>query len=114
MRADESGLPLPGPAANDPGPPALVMPGRKVRAGAGVDWVGEGWRLFRRAKLMWIVILVLLFLVHLGLGMVPWLGMLLPSLVSPILMGGIALGCRSLETGGDLELEHLLDRKSVV
>ena len=108
MRADESGLPLPGPAANDPGPPVLVMPGRKVRAGAGVDWVGDAWRLFRRAKLMWIVILVLLFLVHLGLGMVPWLGMLLPSLVSPILMGGIALGCRSLETGGDLELEHLL------
>ena len=30
------------------------------------------------------------------------------NLVSPILMGGIALGCRSLETGGDLELEHLL------
>ena len=108
MRADESGLPLPGPAANDPGSPALVMPGRKVRAGAGAAWVGGAWRLFRQAKLMWIVILVLLFLVHLGLGMVPWLGMLLPSLVSPILMGGIALGCRSLETGGDLELEHLL------
>ncbi len=108
MRADESGLPLPGPAANDPGSPVLVMPGRKVRAGAGVDWVSEAWGLFRQAKLMWIVILVLLFLVHLGLGMVPWLGMWLPSLVSPILMGGIALGCRSLETGGDLELEHLL------
>ena len=54
MRAEASGHPLPEPAANDPGPPALVMPGRKVRAGAGVDWVGEGWRLFRRAKLMWI------------------------------------------------------------
>ncbi len=108
MRADEPGLPLPGPAANDPGAPTLVMPGRKVRAGAGVDWVGDAWRLFRQAKLMWIVILVLLFLVHLGLGMVPWVGFWLPNVVSPILMGGIALGCRSLETGGDLELEHLL------
>ena len=108
MHANEPGLPLPGPAANDPGPARLVMPGRRVRAGAGVDWVGDGWRLFRRATLMWIVLLVVLFLVHLGLGMVPWAGMVLPSLVSPILMGGIALGCRSLETGGDLELEHLL------
>lgn len=108
MRANEPGLPLPGPAANDPGPPTLVMPGRKVRAGAGVDWVGDAWRLFRQAKLMWIVILVLLFLVHLGLGLVPYAGMWLPNLVSPILMGGIALGCRSLETGGELELEHLL------
>lgn len=108
MRANEPGLPLPGPAANDPGPPTLVMPGRKVRAGAGVDWVGDAWRLFKQAKLMWIVILVLLFLIHLGLGMVPYVGMWLPNFVSPILMGGIALGCRSLETGGDLELEHLL------
>lgn len=108
MRANEPGLPLPGPAANDPGPALLVMPGRKVRAGAGVDWVGDAWRLFRQAKLMWIVILVLLFLVHLGLGMVPFVGMVLPNLVSPILMGGIMLGCRSLETGGELEIEHLL------
>jgi len=40
--------------------------------------------------------------------MVPWIGGLLGSLLSPILLGGIALGCRSLETGGDLELEHFL------
>jgi len=57
---------------------------------------------------MWIVLLVVLILVHLGLGMVPWVGLWVPNLVSPILMGGLMLGCRSLETGGDLELEHLL------
>ena len=108
MHATEPGLPLPGPAANDPGPATLVMPGRKVRAGAGVDWVADGWRLFRKATLMWIVFLVLFFLINLGLGMVPWVGMLIGNLVSPILLGGIALGCRSLETDGDLELEHLL------
>lgn len=108
MHANEPGLPLPGPAANDPGPPALVMPGRKVRAGAGVDWIGDAWRLFRRASVMWIVFMVLFVLVHLGLSMVPWVGTWVGSLVSPILMGGIVLGCRSLETGGDMELEHLL------
>ncbi|HEX4943836.1 MAG TPA: BPSS1780 family membrane protein [Usitatibacteraceae bacterium] len=108
MQSNEPGIPLPGPAANDPGPARLVMPGRKVRAGAGVDWVGDGWRLFRKASLMWIVFLVLFTLIHLGMGMVPWVGMWIGNLVSPILLGGIALGCRSLETGGDLELEHLL------
>ena len=107
MQANEPGPPLPGPAANDPGPAKLVMPGRTVRAGAGVDWVGDGWRLFRKASLMWIVFLVLFLLVHVGLSMVPWVGTWIGSVVSPILMGGIALGCRSLETGGDLELEHL-------
>jgi uncharacterized membrane protein len=108
MHANEPGLPLPGPAANDPGPAALVMPGRRVRAGAGVDWIADGWRLFRGATVMWIVFLVLFFLIHVGLSMVPWIGMVLSNLVSPILLGGIALGCRSLETGGELELEHFL------
>jgi uncharacterized membrane protein len=108
MPSNEPGFPLPGPAANDPGPATLVMPGRKVRAGAGVDWVADGWKLFRKASLMWIVFLVLFLLVQLGFGMVPWVGMWAGNLVSPILMGGIALGCRSLETGGELELEHML------
>jgi uncharacterized membrane protein len=108
MQTNEPGLPLPGPAANDPGSPGLTMPGRKVRAGAGVDWIADGWSLFRRAKLMWIVFLVLFFLFHLAMGMVPWIGMLASNIVSPILLGGIMLGCRSLETGGELELEHLL------
>lgn len=108
MHPNEPGLSLQGPAANDPGPASLVMPGRRVRAGAGVDWIADGWRLFRKATLMWIVFLVLFFLIHVGLGMVPWAGMWLGNLVSPVFMGGIALGCRSLEMGGDLELEHLL------
>ncbi len=99
---------LPGPAANDPGSPTLVMPGRRVRAGAGIDWVGDGWRLVRKSTLMWIVFLVVLFLVHVGLTLVPLVGIWLDNLVSPILLGGIALGCRSLETDGELELEHLL------
>lgn len=99
---------MPDPDSADPGPAALVMPGRRVRAAAGVEWVGAGWRLFRKATLMWIAFLVLFFLVHVGLGFVPWVGMWIGNLVSPILMGGISLGCRSLETGGDLELEHLL------
>lgn len=108
MHVNEPGLPLPGPAANDPGPAPLVMPGRRVRAGQGAAWVGAGWRLFRQASLMWIVFLILFFLIHVGLGFVPWVGMWVGNLVSPILMGGIALGCRSLETGGELELEHFL------
>ena len=108
MKANEPGLPLPGPAANDAGPPRLVVPGRRVRAGDGANWVADGWRLFRKATLMWIVFLVLFVLIHLGLGMVPFAGPWLGNLVSPILLGGVMLGCRSLETGGELDLEHFL------
>lgn len=106
MNSNETGFP--GTASDDPVPATLVMPGRRVRAAAGVDWISAGWRLFRKATVMWIVFLVLFFLIHVGLSFVPWVGMWVGNLVSPILMGGIALGCRSLETGGELELEHLL------
>lgn len=108
MQANDTGLPLPGPAANDHGAARLVMPGRTLSAGDGAEWISMGWRLFRKSSLMWIVFLVLFVLIHLALGMVPWIGSLLGSLLSPILLGGIALGCRSLETGGELELEHFL------
>ena len=108
MPPNELGSSSPAPPYDDPVPAALVMPGRRVRAAAGVDWVADAWRLFRKAVLMWIVFLVIYFLVNVGLGLVPWVGMWLGSLVAPLLMGGIALGCRSLETGGELEFEHLL------
>jgi hypothetical protein len=102
-----SGIPAGG-APNDPAPASLVMPGRRVRAGEGAAWIADGWRLFRKATLMWIIFLVLFCLLHLALGIVPYAGNLLGSLLSPILLGGIALGCRSLETGGEFEMEHLL------
>ena len=71
MQAKDEGFPLPGPAANDAGAPRLVMPGRKLRAGEGVEWVSAGWRLFRKSSLMWIVFLVLFVLIHVVLGLVP-------------------------------------------
>lgn len=105
MPADDA---LPGPAANEPGSPRLVLPCRVQGASAGVDWIADGWRLFRKAPLMWIVFLVLLILLNVGLSFLPVVGNLLTTLLSPVILGGIAVGCRSLETGGELDLEHLL------
>lgn len=96
------------PTTDDPTAPTLVLPGRTLRAGAGADWIADGWRLFRRAKLMWIVFVVLFFLLSLAVSMVPVVGGLAGALLSPLILGGIMLGARSLEQGGDLELEHFL------
>jgi uncharacterized membrane protein len=35
------------------------------------------------------------------------IGTIAANVLSPVLAGGVYLGCRSLETGGELELEHL-------
>jgi uncharacterized membrane protein len=95
------------PAANDPAPPQLVAPGKSVSAGAGVSWVSEGWHLFARTPLMWIVLFVLVFIIAIVSGFIPVLGSLAFQVLTPVFAGGFVLGCWSLENNGDLEIEHL-------
>ncbi len=107
MSPSGPGFPVATDAANDTGAPRLVMPGRSCPAGAGVDWISKGWTLFRGAPLMWVLFFVIYLIVQLALGLVPVVGTFAAYLVAPVFAGGITLGCRSLETGGELEIEHL-------
>lgn len=107
MGSTGSGMPVSTDAANDDGAPMLVLPGRSCPAGAGVDWVSKGWGLFRAAPLMWVLFFVIYLIVQVALGFIPILGTFAGYLVAPVFAGGIALGCRSIETGGELEIEHL-------
>lgn len=85
----------------------LVLPGRGTPAGAGWDWIVQGWRLFARAPLMWILSLLILFILAAAVSLIPFLGSLLFQLVQAVLAGGFMVACRSLEKGGEFELEHL-------
>jgi uncharacterized membrane protein len=107
MSPSGPGLPIDTDAANDADAPRLVMPGRSTPAGAGVDWISKGWSLFRAAPLMWVLFFVIYLIIQVALSFVPFLGTLAGYLVAPVFAGGIALGCRAIETGGELELEHL-------
>jgi uncharacterized membrane protein len=86
----------------------LVLPGRSMPAGAGWDWIAEGWRLFTRAPLMWIVSLVALFVLAIVVSLVPVVGSLAFQLLQAVFAGGFVHACRCLERGGDFEIEHLL------
>ena len=107
MSSSGPGFPVATDAANDPGAPRLVMPGRACPASAGVDWISQGWKLFRAAPLMWILFLVIYLIIQIALSFVPIVGTWASYLVAPVFAGGVALGCRSIETGGELEIEHL-------
>lgn len=85
----------------------LVVPGRALPAGAGWDWIPRGWALFVKAPLMWIVALVILFVVAIVLAFVPILGSLAFQALQAVFAGGFIAACRSLERGGEFELEHL-------
>lgn len=88
-------------------PLRLVDPPRNNRAGAGVDWIGEGWRLFAKAPLMWIVSLLVLFVLSIVANLVPAVGPFIFQIFNPAFAAGYVVACRSLETGGEFEIEHL-------
>lgn len=100
---------MPGTAADGgAGNLELVLPGRSLHAGAGWDWIARGWAFFARAPLMWIVAIVLVFVVAIVVSLVPIVGSLVFQLLQAVITGGFIAACRSLEQGGEFEIEHLL------
>jgi uncharacterized membrane protein len=75
-------------------------------AGRGWTWFKDGWGLFKEAPGTWIGILLSWMVVAIVLSLIPLVSLLL-NLVSPVIIGGMMLGCRSLEQGQGLSFSHL-------
>lgn len=84
----------------------LLSEPRGVDAGRGISWIGEGWGLFREAPGMWVGIVLVLGVIFIVLSMLPLINLLV-SLVMPVFVGGLMLGCRDLARGDGLEFGHL-------
>ena len=85
----------------------LVLPPRRERAGAGWTWIAQGWKLFARAPLMWILAILVWFVIAIVVNLVPFVGGLAFQAVNPAIAAGFMVACRSIEVGGDFELEQL-------
>jgi len=81
--------------------------GRAVDAGRGWDWIVEAFALFRKQPGIWILAAIVLGVLFIVIGMIPLLGSLATALLFPIFGAGLMLGCKDLDQGGTLELEHL-------
>jgi hypothetical protein len=88
---------------------APPMPSRVAAAGAGVSWWAEGWRMFRSRIGAWFLIMVVYFGISMLLNEVPRLGAIAEWLLSPVLLGGIMLGCDAVRHGQPLRVSHLFD-----
>ena len=84
-----------------------VMGGRAVGAGQGWTWIAEGFGLFKKAPGIWIALVVILFVILVVLAFIPLLGVVATFLIMPVFVGGLLLGCRALQGGGELEVAHL-------
>jgi uncharacterized membrane protein len=85
----------------------FVPGGRGVAAGRGVSWIGEAWDLFKKSPGLWIGMVILLFVIFFVLAFIPFLGSIATMVLGPVFTGGIMLGCRALDEGGELEFGHL-------
>jgi len=83
------------------------MEPQRLQAMHGWQWIKQGYALFMKAPLLWMVLLMICFIAAAGLSAVPVVGEPLTSLLLPAVLVGLMVGCRALEHGEELELVHL-------
>jgi uncharacterized membrane protein len=83
------------------------MEPQRLKAGQGWIWVKQGYALFIKAPLLWIVLLFICVVAAVGISNVPVVGEPLVSLLMPAILVGLMVGCRALSQDEELELAHL-------
>ncbi len=73
----------------------------------GWEWIKQGYALFIKAPLLWIVLLFICMVAVVVISSVPIVGQPLMSLLMPAILVGLMAGCRALSQGEELELAHL-------
>ncbi|MEP7182654.1 MAG: BPSS1780 family membrane protein [Betaproteobacteria bacterium] len=91
------------PASGSAPPPE----GWAVGAGRGASWWGEGWRLFKATPWVWLAILIIYFVLMIVLAVIPIIGQIASWLFAPVVVGGVMLGTRDLDRGGELSVGDL-------
>jgi uncharacterized membrane protein len=80
---------------------------RAVDAGRGATWWSEGWALFMRSALLWVVLGLILIVGFALIGMVPLLGSLATAFLTPVFFASWLVAARKVEGGGALEVADL-------
>lgn len=83
------------------------MEPQSLAAAQGWEWIKKGFTLFKKAPLLWIVLLLIFLAAAVALSSIPVLGEPLLSLLMPVIVIGLMTGCRALENNEELELAHL-------
>ncbi|MFZ5699368.1 MAG: BPSS1780 family membrane protein [Pseudomonadota bacterium] len=97
-----------------PASPAAAVGAGRLRAepallpaGAGAQWLGQAWELFKKAPALLIAMLVLYFVIGMAVGMVPVIGELFMSLTLGIWMAGWAITFDKLQRSEPITIGDL-------
>lgn len=83
------------------------VPARTVNAGRGSGWIGEGWELFKKAPVMWIVAFIVFMAVQVVLSLLPLIGGLLSMVVGPFFMVGSLAFTKGIAESGQADIGQL-------
>ena len=83
------------------------MQARSVAAGQGWLWIRDGFGLFRQNPVIWIALFFIYLLICMVLSVVPVVGPIVLNLLAPVFVAGFMMGCRALDAGEELEINHL-------
>ncbi|MEI8384370.1 MAG: BPSS1780 family membrane protein [Nitrosomonadaceae bacterium] len=83
------------------------MEARQTSAKQGWQWIVNGFYLFFKAPLAWILLCFVLLLIAATLALIPMVGQFFFTLLSPLFLAGLMMGCRALERGEKLEITYL-------
>jgi len=91
------------PHPTPPGPPSpSAVPGRR-----GWDWIVDGFRYFGANPWAWILAVLALVVISVVIGLVPFVGGLVSSVLATLFAGGLMLGVREQDEGRPFRAEHL-------
>jgi uncharacterized membrane protein len=85
----------------------FVEGGQSVAMSNVFEWVSASWGLFKQSPGIWILIFIIMIALSMVLGFIPVLGSLANSIITPVFIGGLMIGCKALEDGEPLEVGHL-------
>jgi uncharacterized membrane protein len=86
--------------------PEFSVEPRVVAPAHGWAWIASGFALFKRAPGPWIGVFLIWVVIYMIASIIP-LGGLFTTLLGAVFLAGWMLGCRSLDRGGELKVEHL-------
>jgi len=95
--------PVSGPAFDPP----VARAAAPKAAGNGLDWWKEGWRYFAAAPWMWIGLTIAFIVILILASIVPLIGSIASTVLTPVLAAGLMAGCNAQDRGGELTFNHL-------
>lgn len=80
---------------------------KKVGAKQGLQWIINGFYLFRKSPVTWILLCAILMSIAVILSSIQAAGQIIFTLLSPVFLAGLMSGCNALEQDKKLQISHL-------